>query len=355
MQMAPNGLRRLALTAFSAVLIALSLGAGIAKAETSDVEKKLYDAAKAKNESVTWYISHYSAETAEALGRAFEEKFPGIKVNVIRTTAQVAFQRLSQDLRSNVHQCDIFSSTDLGHYGYLKGKGLLMKYKPAATPKIAKAFQNLDPDGYFHTTAAGLVLINYNKEKMKGKEPPKRWTDLLDPKWKGEVAVGHPGFSGYVGTWVVLMRKLYGWDYFKRLEKNKPQIGRSINDTVTMLNAGERTIGAGPAATTLKSAAKGNPVGIIYPEDGTLLMISPSAIMKGTKNPNASKLFMEFMYGIEASKVSAEFYSEPLRPEVKPAPGAKSVADVKTVRPSYNEIKKGIPQVKESWRDTFGI
>ena len=58
----------------------------------------------------------------------------------------------------------------------------------------------------------------------------------------GKVSIGHPGFSGYVGTWVVQMKKLYGWDYFKKLEQNKPRIGRSINDTVTMLNAGERIV-----------------------------------------------------------------------------------------------------------------
>lgn len=359
MQLLPKRSRRRGLGLWSAVALATSLvsviASGDARADMTAVEKKLYEAAKAKNESVTWYISHYNSETAEAIGRAFQNKFSGINVNVIRTTAQVAFQRLSQDLRSNVHQCDVFSSTDLGHYGFLKGKKLLMKYTPVAASKAHKAFQGIDPDGYFHTTAAGLVLINYNKEKLKGKELPKRWKDLLDPKWKGEVAVGHPGFSGYVGTWVVLMRKLYGWDYFKKLEQNKPQIGRSINDTVTMLNAGERSIGAGPAATTLKSAAKGNPVGVIYPEDGALLMISPSAIMKRTKNPNAAKLFMEFLYSIEAAKVSAENYSESLRPEVPPAPGSKPISEVKTIRPTYKEIRKGIPEVKEAWRDTFGI
>ncbi len=353
MQIIPQGLRKTGLGLFTAALFAASFGA--AKADMTDAEKKLYEAAKANNETITWYISHYSAETAEAMGRAFQEKFPGVNVNVIRTTAQVAFQRLSQDLRSNVQQCDVFSSTDLGHYGFLKDKGLLMQFKPESASKAHKAFQDLDPDSFFHTTAAGLVLINYNKEKMKGKELPKRWTDLLDPKWKNEIAVGHPGFSGYVGTWVVLMRKLYGWEFFEKLEKNKPQIGRSINDTVTMLNAGERSLGAGPGATTLISANKGNPLGLIYPEDGTLLMISPSGILKNTKNPNAAKLFMEFMFSIEAAKVSVQYFAEPMRPEVAPAAGSKPISEVNTVRPTYEEIRKGIPEIKEKWRDTFGI
>jgi len=345
---------RRSLAALPLLIVGLAT-AGPSYAEMSPAETKLYEAAKANNESATWYVSHYSSETAEALGKAFKEKFPGVNVNVVRTTAQVGFQRLAQDMKSRVQQCDVFSSTDVGHMAFLKDKNLLMKFTPDAASKIHKTFQGLDPDGYFHTTSAGLVLINYNTEKLKGKELPKNWSDLLDPKWKGEVTVGHPGFSGYVGTWVVLMRKLYGWDFFKKLEANKPQIGRSINDTVTMLNAGERSIGAGPSATTLKSASKGNPVGVIYPEDGSLLMIAPSAIIKGTKNPNAAKLFMEFLYSVEAAKVNVGDYGESMRPEVPPVKGAKSVGDVKTLRPTFEEITKGIPEVKELWRETFGI
>ena len=97
-------------------------------------------------------------------------------------------------------------------------------------------------------------MISYNTSKVKAEDSPKAWTDLLDPKWKGKVSTGHPGFSGYVGTWVLMMKKLYGWDYFDNLEKNKPQIGRSINDTVTALNSGERLVAAGADGSTFFSA-----------------------------------------------------------------------------------------------------
>lgn len=317
-------------------------------------EKALYEAAKEEGE-LTWYTAHTSAEVAEAMGAAFTERYPGVKVNVVRSTAQVAFQRLSQDLRAGVAQCDVLSSTDIGHYQFLKDEKLLMQYRPENADGVLDAFKNVDPDNYFHTTSAGLVLITYNKSLVKEEELPKTWKDLIDPKWKDKVTVGHPGFSGYVGTWVVMMRKLYGWDYFEALEKNNPQIGRSINDTVTMLNAGERAIGAGPSGTTLISASRGNPLGLIYPEDGTLLIIAPSGILANSKHPNAAKLFMEFLLSAEAGKVSTKWFGEALRPDVEPAPGAKPLGEIKLIRPTTEEIEKGIPEVKELWRDTFGV
>src|SRR5439155_12329267 len=92
------------------------------------------------------------------------------------------------------------------------------------------------------------------------------------------------------------VEKLYGWDFFEKLAKNNPQVGRSINDTVTMLNAGERIIaGSGPVGTAMESAAKGNPLAMTYPTDGSVLIIAPSGIPKGVKHPNAAKLFMEYL------------------------------------------------------------
>ncbi|MBS0521767.1 MAG: extracellular solute-binding protein [Proteobacteria bacterium] len=314
--------------------------------------KALEEAAKKEGE-LTWYTAHYTSEAAEELGATFTQMY-GVKVNVVRTTAQVAYQRLTQDIKNGQTNCDVFSSTDIGHYVRLKKQGQLEKYIPEDSSKISEAFRNLDPDGYFHTTSAGFVLITYNTSKVKPEEAPQKWTDLLDPKWKGKISTGHPAFSGYVGTWVLEMKLLYGWDYFKKLEKNKPQIGRSINDTVTALNAGERQVAAGADGSTLFSAARGNPLAIVYPSDGAVLIIAPSAIVKGTKHPNAAKLFMEFLYSIEASKVDVKHFTVPMRPEVPVAKGEKPVSEVKAIHPTVEQIAKGIPDAIEDWRDTFG-
>ncbi len=40
---------------------------------------------------------------------------------------------------------------------------------------------------------------------------------------------------------------------------------------------------------------------------------------------------------------------------IKPAPGAKPLEEIKVMRPTEEEITKGIPEVKEKFRDTFGI
>src|ERR1043166_3989152 len=136
-----------------------SLGARNAFArEITAREKELYELAKKEGE-VTWYTAHSNdttaqalgleVTTAQALGRDFEAAFPGIKANVVRTTAQVAYQRLTQEQRANAMQVDVFSSTDIGHYVTLKEKNLLEKYQPENAPRLIDVYKNYDPDGYF--------------------------------------------------------------------------------------------------------------------------------------------------------------------------------------------------------------
>jgi iron(III) transport system substrate-binding protein len=326
-----------------------------APARAFEGEGALYEAAK-KDKAFTWYTAHYDSETAAAVCNAFDRKYPGVKCNYVRTTAQVAYQRLAQDQKAGLAIASVFSSTDVSHYGRMKQDGWLAPYRPQNLGELIDAFKGFnDPDGAYVATAAGLVLITYNTSVVSAADAPRKWTDLADPKWKGKVSIGHPGFSGYVGTWVVQMRKLYTWDYFKKLELNKPRIGRSINDTVTMLNAKESWVAAGPSATTLESRDKGNPLAVVYPEDGALLMVSPSGILKNAPAPNAAKLFMEFLLGKECNEIMVKMRQDSVNKHVKPLPGAKSLAEIKTIRPTYEEIEKGIPEVKELFRDTFGI
>ncbi len=328
---------------------AAALAASPARAELADLE-----AAALKEGGLTWYTAQTDGETAEQIGRAFSARYPGLKVTVVRTTAQVAYERLGQEFKNKTLACDVFSSTDPGHDEALKQKGLLARYVPQNDALLTETFRTFDKDGYYHTTTAGLVLIAYNTNKVKAEDAPRNWPDLLAPRWNRQVAVGHPAFSGFVGTWVLAMRKLYGWKYFEALEKSRPQIGRSIIDTTTTLTAGERMVAASSATSTLHAADQGNPLAALYPADGALLIAAASAIPAAAPHPNAARLFIEFLQTEQVAQIAVQRRAESLRPEVVPLAGAKPFTEIKTFQLTVAETLKGIPEVIEQWRDTFG-
>ena len=178
----------------------------------------------------------------------------------------------------------------------------------------------------------------------------------MNPKWKNHISIGHPGFSGYAGTWAVQMNDMYGWDFFEKLNALNPHVGQSISDTVTMLNSGERWIGVSNIAAGLESADKGNPIGAVYPKSGTVIMTTPTGLLKNAPHPNAAKLFLNWLLTPQAQQIIADArYEHAVKEGVKNKPGTIALDDIKVVRPSPEEIKKGIPEVKDKFRDTFGI
>src|SRR5471032_291739 len=144
-----------------AVAAVLALAPLVARADMA----ALQEAAK-KDGELTWYTAHYTSEAAEELGAVFTKLY-GIKVNVVRTTAQVAYQRLTQDIKNNQTNCDVFSSTDIGHYVRLKKEGKLEKYTPEDAARILDVFKGLDPDGYYHTTSGCFLMVTATTEKVK--------------------------------------------------------------------------------------------------------------------------------------------------------------------------------------------
>jgi iron(III) transport system substrate-binding protein len=128
-----------------------SAAAGRAQAEDLPAhERQLYDAAKRDGE-LTWYSGQLAAEPSEAVGRAFTQRFPGVKVNVVRSTSQVAFQRLSQDMRAKTPQCDVFASTDFGHYSFLKRQNALLQFRPRNADGLLEQLKIADPDNYYQS------------------------------------------------------------------------------------------------------------------------------------------------------------------------------------------------------------
>ena len=344
--MSRNLTRRHAASGLTALLAAPNLAAA--------ADDPALEAAAREDKSLTWYVAQVDAQTAENLGRAFTQSNPGVSVGVIRTTGQVAFQRLLMDIKNHTPQCDVFSATDISHMPNLKERHELTEYTPANFKSLLPAFKALSDPGFSYITNAARYFLIYNTDKVKPADVPRAWTDLLDPKWKGRVATGHPAFSGCTGTWALGLKKVHGWDYFEQLAKNNPRIGRSAVDPMTLVNAGECLVGVGSANNAYASIDKGNPVGVVNPSDGLVLCVTPSAIPAHAPHPNAAKLFMEWLLSPAYATLITRDGSEPILAGIQPRAGMPPLTELKVIPLTVEEIRAGVPEVIEQWRDTFG-
>src|SRR5450755_4556786 len=82
----------------------------------------------AKKEGQVNYYTSTDLPVAEKLAKAFEAKYSGIAVRVERSGAERIFQRVAQEMGSNIHACDVLNSSDAAHFIMFKRNGWLAPY-----------------------------------------------------------------------------------------------------------------------------------------------------------------------------------------------------------------------------------
>lgn len=342
-------------------VIGCLLAAGLAAAGPANVQAQedlaAIEKAAHQEQPMTWYVSFYGADLAEKAAAAFTAKYPGLTVKPVRATTGGIFQRLNQDLRANNTVASVVSMSGIGdHYGILIRGKHLAKYVPAAASNIIPAAKPVIVDGYVYPFGGGLMALAYNNKLVSAADAPTAWSDLADPKWKGKLAVGHPGFSGFDAALVAWLSKEKGWDYFKAVRANDPLVQRSTFDSITSLNSGERVVAPMPDGVAAANIEKGNPISVVYPTDGALFIMGLTAILKDAPQPNTAKLFTEFLLSDEHAKILVANDYDPVGGKVsRTLVGGKHMSDIKVVPllPS-EEYAKQLKASTEQWRDIFG-
>lgn len=306
-----------------------------------------------KEGKVVWYTGA-TLFTAERVAKLFEQAYPGIKVEVNRSGSERILQRLMQEAAAGIKNADVFNSSDVGHYVLLKKKGMLAKYAPRGAERFAESFR--DPDGMAFGWRAFLIVMSYNSKLLASADAPKTWKDLLDPKWREKLVTAHPAYSGAVATYMLALVNLYGWDYFKQLAQNKPHLRQSVHDPAQVVAAGERIVGANGAEYFLYSQRKkGNPIGIVYPQDGVPLVVSPSAITSSSPRPNTAKLFTDFIFSKDVQQFLAD--NEGLyvpHPEVTYPSDKPKLSDLKVLTVDPEELERRTEEIKKRFVEFFG-
>ncbi len=322
-----------------------------AAATPGDDLERLYAAAKAEGK-VTWWVSSYSQDTAQAVADAFQLKYPGVDVSLMRQTATVVYERTVQNFRAGIKECDVVADADEGHFVAFKRMGALAPYRPAEADRLLPSISHIDPDEAYQTGAIGFLIIQYNPKAVTG--TPNRWTALLDPAYRDKLSVGNPGFSAYLGAWGIAMHEKYGWDYFKKLADNRPKIGRSSLDAINDVVSGEREIGSGQDAYAWLKRSQGSSITVVYPEDDTQIMVAPVAVLKDAPHPNAARLFESFHFSVEYSRVMAKTFNFPLRADVPSGTGLV-LSKMHYTRMTADHMLQALPEVVDKWREIMGV
>jgi iron(III) transport system substrate-binding protein len=320
---------------------------------TEAITPALIEAAK-KEGRVVFYTA-MDLQFAQQFGKMFEQKF-GIPVRVERSGAERVFTRIGQEYSANINNVDVANTADAAHCLIWKNNGWLAPYLPE---DVAKHFdrQFYEPEGLWAVTRILVSPIAYNTKLVKKEEAPKSFADLLDPKWSGKMVKGHPAYSGTIMNATFQIARDLGWEYFEKLAKQRVMQVQSATDTPKKIQLGERAVmvdGAGYLIIRYKEA--GDPVEIVYPEEGTPLAAGPSVVFKGAPNPNAARLFQNYMHSREGQQVIVDVarqYSAHAQTVEKP--GVRPLRDIKLMKEDPEAIAKEADAIKKRYAQIFRV
>jgi iron(III) transport system substrate-binding protein len=222
---------------------------------------------------------------------------------------------------------------------------------------VAKHFgANADADGLYATWRATLSPIAYNTKYVKPEQAPKSFADLLDPKWKGMIVKGHPGYSGTILTATFEISRDLGWDYLQKLGAQKIMQVQSSTEPPKKLAVGERPIMAdGNEYNLFTLKESGKPIEIVYPTEGTPLITSPSAVMAKAPHPNAARLFQSFLFTVETQQLLIDVGGlRSVHPGTTEHAGRKPLKDIKLMRDDPAAVTGKAEEIKTNYAKYFG-
>jgi len=339
-------MRRLSRLMALAVVCTLPFALSPAASQSSDV-----DVAAAKKEGrVVWYTST-PIEQANKIVKLFEAE-TGIKVEMFRSGGSAILRRFLQESQAGRTAVDVMTTSDPAATISLARKGTFVAFKPKNFDKIIE--EGRDKDGHFVAQRLNLMVIYARSDKIAAADLPKTWGDVLDAKYKGKHVMTDPSFTALQLSVVGMMSKNLGWDFYEKLRKNDIMIVQGNQQVSDNIKRGERLIAVGALDSYAADDRRaGHPIVTILPADGTFVIPSPTAIIKGSPNPNAAKLLAEFMIGDAVQKLFPEDGGYAARKDIAPPAGGAALDKIKIIPVDYDYIDREAARLKKKFNEVF--
>lgn len=249
-------------------------------------------------------------------GRAFEDFYRqrtnrGVTVRWrdLGGTSQIE-KALDASFKANPQSAgiDIFFGGGVDPYENQKRKGQLQSYRLpdpllAAIPESVGGFRLVDKDFMFYGAAISSFGILENRKVIEtiGLPSVRDWADLGQPELSGWVSSSDPRKSGSVHMIYEIILQAYGWE---RGWEVIYQMSGNIKSFLQNSSSPTKEVATGDAAYAVSIDINGmtqqaflgkENVRFFIPEGVSVMNPDAIAILKGAPNPEAARLFMEFV------------------------------------------------------------
>jgi iron(III) transport system substrate-binding protein len=244
---------------------------------------------------------------------AFQKAHPDINVTIYRDSTGIVTAKLLAE--KDNPQADVVWGTAATSLLIADSLGMLKGYNPKGIEKVKTGMKDSknDPAHWVGIKAwvTGIVGNTIEMEK-KGLPMPKSYADLLKPEYEGSLVMPNPASSGTgfltVSAILQIMGEEKGWDYLDQLHENIAQYTHSGSKPAKMAGKGEFPVGVSFAYRGFKQRAKGEPVMVAFPAEGSGYDVESNALIKKPRIKKDAKTFLDWAISDEAMAMYAKIY-----------------------------------------------
>ena len=297
----------------------------IAAAQPGDAAEwdKIVEAAR-KEGTVTVSVPT-SAELRKQFETGFKSEYPGIDLELSVARGSANINKIIEEQKAGARTVDLhMGGTTSIITGLLANHMLEPVMSSMVLPKVRDEKNwwggHIWADNakkYIYTFTAYMTeTVWYNPELVKAEEITS-WDSLLEPKWKGKIAILDPRTPGSgESTWAFLLR-VKGESYLKRLAAQEMMVGRNLRQLAEAVARGKSAVSIGLSYYTyspfIKAGLSVKPVSSIqegyYAASGSGNIV----IIKNGPHPNASKVFVNWLLSRDGQAAVTKALGQPTR------------------------------------------
>lgn len=241
--------------------------------------------------------------------KAFGDKYD-VKVSVVRNGSGSTMAKI--DAEKANPQADVWYGGTLDPHSQAGELGLLQAYQSPNLKDIVEKFR--DPAKVKGNLSSAIYIgvlgfgVNTDRLKSKNLPVPACWSDLLKPEYKDEIQIADPQSSGTaytaLATFIQLWDEDKAFEYLRGLNANVSQYTKSGVTPSRNAARGETAIGIGFLHDYVLEKEKGASLELVVPCEGTGYEIGGVSIIKGARNLDNAKLFVDWALSKEGQEVS---------------------------------------------------
>lgn len=200
--------------------------------------------------------------------------------------------------------------------------------KTAIDPHFVRA------DNVFYSVTMDPFVLAYNTDLVSETDAPQGWRDLLDPKFRGRIALADPVKTSSTYALLFTMTDVLGdASVIGRLAEHLD--GKVAAGSAAQMKAvadGEYAVTATFEAAVMRYIDAGAHVKIVYPKEGTQISSGGIAVLRNAKHMENAKKFLNFVMSKEVHERFAQYDRRSTRADIPAPENLRPLAEISFTR-----------------------